>query len=146
MTQKIVLSVFVAFGVFSCRDSPTVSRLNFYVQHALTSDSYDSDGNIFIRDNRIKETYYFNLDLNLGPAIEGQVVIGSVLASSTHPVCYLAPEMSSVCVKLYDGFLLISDKENALLEYAQHYAEVANREDLEPYLFLSVETGITHQF
>ena len=143
MIRKTILSAFVAWGVFACGDSPTVSQ--FMIEQVFTSDSYDSDGNIFMRDTRIRENQFFSLDLYLGPAVSGQVGMSRSLASSVTPACNISPELSSVCITLSDGFLLISDKEKALLEYAEDFAESSGL-DLKPYLLLHMDDGITHLF
>ena len=60
-----MLSVLAAFSIFACDDKPTGSpRLITTVEYKLTADSYDSDGIITIRDDRIRRTHYYSIDFN----------------------------------------------------------------------------------
>ena len=118
MFAKTVLLVLVACIFWAC-DGPSKYEMAVVIDHPLTSDSYDADGNIFIYDSRIKTTYNYSLEIKIFHSDND--LGGSTIALSDMPdlLDYMRGHSSiDIIIAVSGGVMHIIDPDRTLLKHA----------------------------
>ena len=112
MIQQTMLFAFMAFSVFACGDSSTGPVIE--IEQRLTSSSYNSDGDIVIRDGRIipKSAY----EIQLKGIHAGRT---ETLTISGDWDWWSEEKNIPLYVNVSDGVLRINDPQRNLLNYAE---------------------------
>ena len=112
MIQKTMLFAFMAFSVFACGDSSTGPVIE--IEQRLTSSSYNSDGDIVIRDGRITPKSAYEIQLK------------GIHAGRTETITisgdwdwWSEEKNIPLYVNVSDGVLRINDPQKNLLNYAE---------------------------
>ncbi len=132
MIAKTVLLVLIAFSFFSC-DNPSKPMMELQVYHALSNDSYNSDGHILIHDARIKAIYDYEIEFNV---IHNNKGIGNLfIAAKDWPhdkeyLDYMPGNYSvDISVVVFDGVIRIIDPDKTLLDLIQNMVDNRIRDE-----------------
>ncbi|MCY3681247.1 MAG: hypothetical protein OXH16_07610 [Gemmatimonadetes bacterium] len=128
MTIKSVVCACIAFTFLACDKSPTEPHYPVIV-HTLTSDSYDSGGNISIYDSRLKKTHHYTVILVITQNGEDPLKQeGNEIADSLIPHQQFFKDMAEewmdqnsldFIVSITEGFIRIADPNRTILAYAE---------------------------
>ena len=126
--MKYLLCALMVCGVFSCGNSPTRPHYPVIV-HTLTSDSYDSGGNISLYDSRLKKTDHYTVVLVITQKGEDPLKkIGHTIADSMIPDQQFFKDMAEemrdqndldFMVSITEGIIRIADPNKTILAYAE---------------------------
>ena len=121
--MKYFLCVLMACGVFSCGKSST-RPIQIVIDQIFTSDSYDSEGNIFIRDSRIKASHFYTINFNIVRNGVGHFIHLISTATPSLGIQDLKEYgLDSVRITLSDGSMRITDRDKKLLDHGQMFFE-----------------------
>ena len=121
--MKYFLCILMACGVFSCGNSPT-RPTKIVIEQVFTSDSYDSEGKIFIQDSRIKASHFYTIKLNIiHKGAEHRITVASSAVPSIGEKNQRDFGLTSMSVTLFDGTLRITDREKKILDFGQSLFE-----------------------
>ena len=121
--MKYFLCILMVCGVFSCGNSPT-RPTKIVIEQVFTSGSYDSEGNIFIQDSRIKASHFYTLKLNIiYKGADHRITVASSAVPSIGENNRKAYGLDSVRITLSGGALHITDREKKLLNFGHSLFE-----------------------
>ncbi len=128
MTIKSIVCIFIAFTFFACDNSPTKPHYPVIV-HTLTSNSYDSGGNILIFDSRLKKTHHYTVTLVITQNDEDPLEQdGNTIADSIIPRQQFFEDMVEemmdqnaldFIISITEGIIRIADPNKTILAYAE---------------------------
>ena len=121
--MKYFLCILMVCGVFSCGNSPT-RPTKIVIEQVFTSDSYDSEGHIFIQDSRIKASHFYTINLNIiHKGAYHRITVASSAVPSIGENNRKAYGLESIRITLFDGALRITDHEKKLLNFGHSLFE-----------------------
>ena len=121
--MKYFLCILMVCGVFSCGNSPT-RPTKIVIEQVFTSDSYDSEGHIFIQDSRIKASHFYTINLNIiHKGAYHRITVASSAVPSIGENNRKAYGLESIRITLFDGTLRITDHEKKLLNFGHSLFE-----------------------